>query len=116
MRRESAAVDLELPVVAGGDACGDSRAGGGHMEVLEWATANGCPRDDEACENAAAYGSIACGRTFRMHGRAGGGSGTAVGPLTATRMPAPTAPTHSPTHSPTSPSQRSLRRGNSSGL
>ena len=34
------------------------RGGGGHLEVLKWARANGCPWDWWTCANAAAGGHL----------------------------------------------------------
>ena len=33
-------------------------AEGGHLEVLQWARANGCPWDEWTCHNAAAGGHL----------------------------------------------------------
>jgi|AntAceMinimDraft_1070359.scaffolds.fasta_scaffold26177_1 hypothetical protein len=39
----------------------------GHLEVLQWAQANGCPWDYECAERAAMNGAVAGGAVTRPH-------------------------------------------------
>jgi len=43
-------------------------AGGGHLEILQWARTNGCPWDEGTCYNAARGGHLEALKWLRDNG------------------------------------------------